>query len=54
MKKLAYSILLSSIAVVSANAHEIWLDLDDKKNEAKLFLVTLMESKLKVVKNLQE
>lgn len=37
MKKLAYSILLSSIAVVSANAHEIWLDLDEKKNEAKLF-----------------
>ena len=37
MKKLVYSILLSSLAVVSANAHEIWLELDEKKNEAKLF-----------------
>ncbi|RXJ83781.1 DUF4198 domain-containing protein [Arcobacter cloacae] len=37
MKKLVYSMLLSSIAVVSVNAHEIWLELDEKKNEAKLF-----------------
>ena len=37
MKKLIYSMLLSTIAVVSVNAHEIWLDLDEKKNEAKLF-----------------
>lgn len=37
MKKLVYSMLLSSIAVVSINAHEIWLELDEKKNEAKLF-----------------
>lgn len=37
MKKLVYSILLSSLAVVSVNAHEIWLELDEKKNEAKLF-----------------
>ena len=37
MKKLVYSMLLSSIAIVSVNAHEIWLELDEKKNEAKLF-----------------
>ena len=37
MKKLVYSMLLSSIAVVSVSAHEIWLELDEKKNEAKLF-----------------
>ena len=37
MKKLVYSILLSSLVIVSVNAHEIWLELDDKKSEAKLF-----------------
>lgn len=37
MKKLVYLMLLSSLVVVSVNAHEIWLELDEKKNEAKLF-----------------
>uniref|UniRef100_UPI0040481311 hypothetical protein n=1 Tax=Aliarcobacter sp. TaxID=2321116 RepID=UPI0040481311 len=37
MKKLVYSILLSSLSLISVNAHEIWLELDEKRNEAKLF-----------------
>lgn len=37
MKKIISTILLSSIAVVSMNAHEIWLELDNKKDEAKLY-----------------
>lgn len=37
MKKFIYSMLLSAICVISVNAHEIWLELDEKKNEAKLF-----------------
>lgn len=37
MKKLVYSIFLLSISLVSINAHEIWLELDSKKDEAKLF-----------------
>ena len=37
MKKFIYSILLSSFAVLNANAHGIWLELDDKKDEAKLY-----------------
>lgn len=28
---------LSSISIISVNAHEIWLELDEKKNEAKLY-----------------
>ena len=37
MKKLVYTMMLSSIAILGANAHEVWLKLDDKKNEAQLF-----------------
>jgi uncharacterized GH25 family protein len=37
LKKIIYSILLSAIAVLNANAHGIWLELDDKKDEAKLY-----------------
>ena len=37
MKKLLGSVLISSIAIMGANAHEVWLDLDDKKAEAKLY-----------------
>lgn len=37
MKKLVSAILLSSIAMISVNAHEIWLELDNKKDEAKLY-----------------
>ena len=37
MKKLLGSILLSSFAITGMNAHEVWLDLDDKKTEAKLY-----------------
>ncbi|QKF76921.1 DUF4198 domain-containing protein [Arcobacter defluvii] len=37
MKKLVYLIFLSLFATISLNAHEIWLELDDKKDEAKLF-----------------
>ena len=37
MKKLVYMMMLSLIAILGANAHEIWLKLDDKKNEAQLF-----------------
>lgn len=29
--------MLSSIVILGANAHEVWLKLDDKKNEAQLF-----------------
>lgn len=37
MKKLVYTMMLSSIAILGVNAHEVWLKLDDKKNEAQLF-----------------
>lgn len=37
MKKLVYTMMLSSIVILGANAHEVWLKLDDKKNEAQLF-----------------
>ncbi|MFV7790034.1 hypothetical protein ACNSOP_07740 [Aliarcobacter lanthieri] len=37
MKKFVYGMMLSSAVVVGASAHEIWLELDGKKNEAKLF-----------------
>ena len=37
MRKLMYSFLLSLITVISANAHGFWLEMDDKKNEAKFF-----------------
>ncbi|MFX4233941.1 hypothetical protein ACOL24_08830 [Aliarcobacter butzleri] len=37
MKKLVYTMMLSSITILGANAHEVWLKLDDKKNEAQLF-----------------
>ncbi len=37
MKKLVYGFVVSTLLLVSANAHEIWLKLDDKKSEAKLF-----------------
>jgi len=37
LKKLVYLIFLSLFATISLNAHEIWLELDDKKDEAKLF-----------------
>ena len=37
MKKLLGSILISSLAITGVNAHEVWLDLDDKKTEAKLY-----------------
>mgnify|MGYP000207943852 CR=1 FL=1 len=37
MKKLIYSILFSSLAVLNANAHGIWVEFDEKKDEAKLY-----------------
>jgi hypothetical protein len=37
LKRLINSMLISSIAILSVNAHEIWLELDDKKDEAKLY-----------------
>lgn len=37
MKKFIYLMFLSSISIISVNAHEIWLELDEKKNEAKLY-----------------
>ncbi|RBQ29677.1 DUF4198 domain-containing protein [Aliarcobacter vitoriensis] len=37
MKKFVYSMMLSSAVVVGASAHEVWLELDSKKNEAQLF-----------------
>lgn len=37
MKFLLSAILLSSISIISVNAHEIWLELDKKKDEAKLY-----------------
>lgn len=37
MKKLVYTMMLSSIAILGANAHEVWLKLDEKKNEANLY-----------------
>ncbi|MFY4749265.1 hypothetical protein ACOTWV_04890 [Aliarcobacter butzleri] len=37
MKKLVYIMMSLSVIVLGANAHEVWLKLDDKKNEAQLF-----------------
>lgn len=37
MKKLINIALLSSTLFVGANAHEIWINFDEKKNEAKLY-----------------
>lgn len=37
MKKLVYSMMLSSMVVLGANAHEIWLKQSEDKKEAKLF-----------------
>ncbi|WP_323596071.1 hypothetical protein [Aliarcobacter butzleri] len=37
MKKLVYIMMSLSVMVLGANAHEVWLKLDDKKNEAQLF-----------------
>ena len=37
MKKLIYSILFLSLSVLNANAHGIWLEFDEKKDEAKLY-----------------
>lgn len=37
MKRLIYSILFSSMAMLNANAHGIWLEFDEKKDEAKLY-----------------
>jgi hypothetical protein len=46
LKKFVYLIFLSSIAVFSANAHEIWLELDDNKDEAKLFFGDFADKQL--------
>lgn len=54
MKKLVYMMMLSSVAVLGANAHEIWLKLDDKKNEAQLFFGHFADNQKKAVKNLRE
>ena len=37
MKKLIYFILFLSLAVLNANAHGIWVEFDEKKDEAKLY-----------------
>lgn len=37
MKKFVYGMVLSSVVVLGVNAHEIWLEKDDKKKEAKLY-----------------
>jgi len=37
MKKIIYTMMLSSAIVMSANAHEVWLELNSNKKEAKLF-----------------
>lgn len=37
MKKSVYIMMSLLVMVLGANAHEVWLKLDDKKNEAQLF-----------------
>jgi len=37
MKKFVYAMMLSTVVVMGVHAHEVWLELDSKKKEAKLF-----------------
>lgn len=37
MRKLLGGIIVSTMAITSINAHEVWLELDKKKDEAKLY-----------------
>jgi len=46
MKKLLGSILLLSFAITGMNAHEVWLNLDDKKTEAKLYFGNFAGNKI--------
>ncbi|OCL81771.1 hypothetical protein [Arcobacter porcinus] len=53
MKKFVYSIMLSSAVVLGANAHEIWLELDQNKKEAKLFFGHYAENEKENGKNFE-
>jgi uncharacterized GH25 family protein len=53
LKKLIYSILFSSLAILNANAHGIWLEFDEKKDEAKLYFGEWENGKIESGEKLQ-